>query len=252
MPVRRRNQPAASSNGHRNGAPIWQRSQLPPVFYGDDEPGTDLAGPVIDAELVPERVDQIIQHEAAAVQSAQEAEAHRWEAARLISEELADGMSQRALAAEIGKSQPHVSYMAKCWAQRDNHGYHSFDELYHSADIRGEVTAGPAPAALESNDSPEALPEPETESNDSNEPAQQEEPTADSKPGSGKKPAPEETPGTRARQQMHISTDVMRRVPDIQGLTGDDAADLKLLMDEHEEAVAEAREFIGLLVRGAE
>jgi hypothetical protein len=45
----------------------------------------------------------------------QQADEHRWEAARLISEELADGTSQRELARQIGKSQAHVRDMARVW-----------------------------------------------------------------------------------------------------------------------------------------
>ena len=95
------------------GTSYHSRDSVPASANGHRETAAEIAGPVVDAELVPERVDQIIQHEAAADQKASEAEEHRWEAARLISEELADGKSQVRLADEIGKSETHVRYMRK-------------------------------------------------------------------------------------------------------------------------------------------
>src|SRR5579863_1373665 len=64
-----------------------------------------------------------------------------WKAAELIAAELADGKSQRELAHEIGKSQPHVNRMVRCWRLRDTHGYQSFGELYHSPEVRGPSAA---------------------------------------------------------------------------------------------------------------
>lgn len=61
------------------------------------------------------RIEEIVWHEAEAERLDQEADGHRWEAASLIAQELANGKSQRELAAEIGKSQTHVSLMAKVW-----------------------------------------------------------------------------------------------------------------------------------------
>jgi hypothetical protein len=86
------------------------------------------------------RVQRIISVEKAAERYDELADGCRWEAARLISEELADGKSQVRLAEEIGKSQAHVSYMAKTW--RYNLGYSdrpSFNEAYHSPAIRSGV-----------------------------------------------------------------------------------------------------------------
>jgi hypothetical protein len=91
-----------------------------------------------------DRVQEIIRLE-------KNAEVNQWEAARLISEELADGKSQRQLAQEIGKSQTHVRYMAKTFEIfGENHGVHgSFDLAYHSPEVRGapqpEPTAQPEP-----------------------------------------------------------------------------------------------------------
>lgn len=60
-------------------------------------------------------IEQIIQHEADAERLEADADGHRWEAARLISEELATGKPQRQLAREINKSQSHVSKMKAVW-----------------------------------------------------------------------------------------------------------------------------------------
>jgi hypothetical protein len=90
-----------------------------------------------------DRVQEIIRLE-------KRAESDLWDIARLISEELADGKSQRQLAREIGKGQTHVSYMAKTWALFGDHlGDQSFNEVYHSPEVRGapqpEPTAQPEP-----------------------------------------------------------------------------------------------------------
>lgn len=68
----------------------------------------------------PSRVELIIHHEAEADRKEQEVSSLRWEAARLISEELATGKSHRQLAGEIGKSHVHVGAMARVW--RDHGG----------------------------------------------------------------------------------------------------------------------------------
>lgn len=63
-----------------------------------------------------------------------------YRAAELISAELSDGRSQREVAADIGKSQPHVLYMGRVWeVWGDNPGYQRppFNEAYHSPEVRG-------------------------------------------------------------------------------------------------------------------
>lgn len=58
---------------------------------------------------LPDRVQRIIDLEA-------KGDEYQWEAARLIWEELDEGLrSQRDLAEAIGKSQTHVSFMSKLW-----------------------------------------------------------------------------------------------------------------------------------------
>lgn len=87
-----------------------------------------------------DRVGQIIQHEQLADELQSKSDEHRWEAARLISEELADGKTQRELGREIGKSQTHVSFAAKTWDAfgADYQGNHapSWNEAYHSPEVR--------------------------------------------------------------------------------------------------------------------
>lgn len=98
------------------------------------------------------RIAEIIDHERQADQLAAAADAHRWEAARLIATELASGKTQRQLAAQIGKSQAHVSFMARAW--RDYHGNQdrpAFTEVYQA------LKAAPAPSAIGAPvESPEA------------------------------------------------------------------------------------------------
>ena len=62
-----------------------------------------------------DRVQQIIKLEAEADQAEATASEIRWEAARLIWEELQSGKPQRQLAREIGKSQGHVSKCSAMW-----------------------------------------------------------------------------------------------------------------------------------------
>lgn len=104
-----------------------------------------LFGAVIEGAVIP-RVQQIIEHEAAADELAAASDAHRWEAARLIADELAAGKSQRQLAAEIGKSQTHVSRMARVWEARESLETQpgAFNEAYQA------LAAKPVPAAIES------------------------------------------------------------------------------------------------------
>src|SRR5262249_54514913 len=62
-----------------------------------------------------DRVAQIIDIEKRADAAEGEASDLRWEAARLIHEELAEGKTQRGIAAEIGKSQNHVFRYNRVW-----------------------------------------------------------------------------------------------------------------------------------------
>lgn len=114
-------------------------------------------------EILSPRVQQIIRLE-------READDAQWEAARLITEELAAGKSQRQLAREIGKSLSHVHYMAKCWklsVHYSEHSYASFSEFYNSPLIRtaeGKAESEPAKEAdplpgLEAGPAPESEPE---------------------------------------------------------------------------------------------
>ena len=61
------------------------------------------------------RVAKIIECERQADQHAKAADELRWEAAELIASELADGKTQRQLAAEIGKTHNHARWMARAW-----------------------------------------------------------------------------------------------------------------------------------------
>jgi hypothetical protein len=102
------------------------------------------------------------------------AEGLQWKAAELIAGELADGKSQRELAREIGKSQPHVFRMNWVWQRYVNVSpadRPSFNAAYNEANppgIRGpsaakQVTAGPAKSP------PIAAPDPWTgDTDDSN------------------------------------------------------------------------------------
>ncbi len=92
------------------------------------------------------RIQEIVWHEAEAARLQSEADEHKWTAAKLIWEELQGPpkKSQRKLADEIGKSQPHVKFMAATWEYfggiSDNLGYQErppFNEAYHSAKVRG-------------------------------------------------------------------------------------------------------------------
>lgn len=85
-----------------------------------------------------DRVEKIIEHEAAG-------DEHQWEAARLIWEELDEElMSQRDLAAAIGKSKAHVFRMAHAWdlwiTGSLGNQLPPFAETYH--ELKGESEQG--------------------------------------------------------------------------------------------------------------
>jgi hypothetical protein len=61
------------------------------------------------------RIVEIIECEKQADQHVKISDEYRWKAAELIADELAAGMSQRQLAAEIGKGRAHVCYMNRVW-----------------------------------------------------------------------------------------------------------------------------------------
>ena len=71
--------------------------------------------------------------EAEADRLSAESDALRWEAARLISELLDGGMTQRQVAAEIGKSQSHVKIMNRVAEYHGTQDGSSFDSLYQAA-----------------------------------------------------------------------------------------------------------------------
>jgi len=95
-------------------------------------------------------IEQILYHEAEAEKLqtqmnliGEKRDQHRWEAARLIKAQLDDGMTQRELAKQIGKSQPHVSIMSTVHKiAGDNHGNRSFDSWYQEVK-RGNKRSAP-------------------------------------------------------------------------------------------------------------
>lgn len=92
--------------------------------------------------VISPRVQEIIDHERAAVDHQTKSDEHRWEAARLITEEIASGTSGIAIAKQIGKTDTHVYRMRKCWLYRlDQTGSQDtqpgFWQLYNSPEIKG-------------------------------------------------------------------------------------------------------------------
>lgn len=87
------------------------------------------------------RVEEIIRLEAQADRMADEADRAKWEAARLIAEEVQSGKSLRKLAGEIGKSHQHVDRMKRCWEVAGCHlkvtDRPAFNHVYNSAEVRG-------------------------------------------------------------------------------------------------------------------
>lgn len=109
-----------------------------------------------------DKVQKIIRLEADASKMESEASDLRWEAARLISEEIASGTTQRALAKEIGKDHKHVAWCVKCWKiwGGDLVGPRPpFNKAYHSTEVRG----GPKPKV---RGKPKARPEIITDGDD--------------------------------------------------------------------------------------
>jgi hypothetical protein len=108
-------------------------------------------------DVLTPRVQQIIRLE-------READDAQWEAARLITEELAAGKSKTQLGREIGKGRTHVLFMSRCWELRDRYYSNgSFSELYNSPEIRAasekpEPPVEPEPLPLGESEVPESEP----------------------------------------------------------------------------------------------
>lgn len=95
-------------------------------------------------------VEAIIEHLKLADGDESEVSYHRWEASRLIWEEIKAGKSRRGLAGDIGKSHTHVRYMFNCWELvgrklevSDPHELPNFQEIYMSSEVRGEPDNNP-------------------------------------------------------------------------------------------------------------
>lgn len=117
------------------------------------------------------RIYDIIKLEAEADKLSEEYENNRWETARLISDELASGTSQRQLASQVGKSQMHISRMNTVWQRNARVSLEdrpSFTEAYNAANPRGEHKSKPKPEP-EPEDDWQPRPEPEPEDEKSNE-----------------------------------------------------------------------------------
>ena len=115
----------------------------------------------ISGTVVSGRVLEIIEHEQTADRLQEESDWHRWEAARKIAEELADGKSQRKLAREIGKTHPHITYVMRALDLRGNPGYQSFNDAYQAAK-KAKKAVEPAP-----DPAPDPEPEEDTEDQES-------------------------------------------------------------------------------------
>jgi hypothetical protein len=65
----------------------------------------------------------------------------RWQAAKLYWEEHHSGTPQKEISERVGKSQPHVCYMIKCWdicgRLIDGSALPEFQSIYHSSEVRG-------------------------------------------------------------------------------------------------------------------
>lgn len=91
-----------------------------------------------------DRIARIIELEGTAAKPEKVASEVRWETARLYWEEARSGTSQTDIAAAVGKSRPHVSYMIKCWEVCGRlftgklAGFPDFQSIYRSAEVRGQ------------------------------------------------------------------------------------------------------------------
>jgi hypothetical protein len=105
-----------------------------------------------------DRIQEIVSHLAVADGTDAGADPHRWEASRLIYDDLQTGKSLRELGREIGKSHMYVQYMQRTWALGkdfcpvyDPTGlsgttWPDFKEIFYSAEVRGEASAKPKPS----------------------------------------------------------------------------------------------------------
>ena len=91
-----------------------------------------------------DRIARIIELERAAAKPEQLASATRWETAKLYWEEAHSGTTQTDIAAAVGKSRPHVSYMIKCWEITGKlltgslASFPDFQTVYRSSEVRGQ------------------------------------------------------------------------------------------------------------------
>jgi hypothetical protein len=89
-----------------------------------------------------DRIEQIKKHLSIADGEEKSVNHHRWEASRLIWEEIEEGASRRELGKAIGKSHTHVRYMYNCWAivgsKLPESQRPSFQDTYMSPEVRGE------------------------------------------------------------------------------------------------------------------
>lgn len=85
--------------------------------------------------VLVDRIARIIELERSADAKQKASDADRWEAARLIAEELdATDKTMRALAKEIGRSHTHVRKMVAVWRRRQHlRGRYTFHALYTTA-----------------------------------------------------------------------------------------------------------------------
>lgn len=100
-----------------------------------------------------DRIAEIIDHIKLADRSEATASEHNWAASQLIWEETHDkkGRTQKEIAAAIGKSETHVSFMKKCWKVKvidtgiegfSLRALGSFYDMYNSEQVRGEASGG--------------------------------------------------------------------------------------------------------------
>ena len=97
------------------------------------------------------RIKRIKAEERAADASEKDVEAHRWEAARLIVEELDSGTTQAALAKELGQARTTVTNKARTWRKYGPgpgplpQWHVAYEEVNHGGTSRKRVKGGPVP-----------------------------------------------------------------------------------------------------------
>jgi hypothetical protein len=90
------------------------------------------------------RIEEIKKHLSIADEEEISVSDHRWEAARLIWEEIEEsGISFRRLGDEVGKSHSHVRYMYRTWdligSRLPSNALPNFNTSYNSPEVRGET-----------------------------------------------------------------------------------------------------------------